>query len=98
MRQLKREYQGGTADIIIWRTGTEESPEYLVTYSQQGTGRTAERFLEIQSTPDSEIIGVFYGVNEKGGKAVSDLLFNNMLKGKIRVLTSPELEEILCED
>lgn len=95
MRQLKREYADGTTAIIIWKQGKGESLKYIINYSQNGG---CEAFLKIQSTRDSEIIGAFYGVNEKGTKAVSNLLSDNMLQGKLKVITSSELENILCED
>ncbi len=95
MRNLKREYYGGEINIIVWKQGTEESSKYFINYSRNGS---AEAFIEIQSTPDSEIIGAFYDVNEKGQQAVSNLLSDNLLLGKLRVLTSSELEETLYED
>ncbi len=95
MRQLKREYSGGTTDLMIWKQGADESLKYIVVYSQRGL---TDAFIKIQSTPDSEIIGVFYGVNKKGEKAVSNLVNDNLLQGKLRVITSSELEETLCED
>ena len=97
MTELKREYRNGRIDIVIWKKGDE----YTITYNQipgnENSRTTGERFLEIQETPCSEVVGVFYRVNDQGVKAVTNRLFDNMLEGRLKVLTHSDLEEVLCE-
>ena len=92
MKQIKREYLGGETNIVVWRE--EDSYTFAFSKSQDGTART---FLDIQSTPGSEVVGTFYGINTQGTKAVEDRLFDNLLRGRTEPITLSDLEEVLCE-
>ena len=91
MSELKREYQDGRIEIIVWRDGDS----YLVTFNSTDSSTNAHVFAKIQETPGSEVLGVFSGVNELGVEAVRDRLFENLLHGRTRPITSSELQKLL---
>ena len=92
MTKLKKEYCGGGISLIVWRDGDNQTVISSLNYEY-----LPDRFLQIQETPGSEVIGAFFEINEKGFKAVSERLYDNMLAGRERVITLSDLEEVLCE-
>ncbi len=94
MPELKREYRGGSVEIIIWRDGDS----YSITFNNNNPRANAEVYARMQEKPLSRVIGIFPGVNEHGANAVRDMLFENMREGRTEVLTQSELQKLLYED
>ncbi len=92
MKQLKKDYQGGDLSLIVWI----DKDRYTV-LSSLDSQTISHRYLEIQQTPSSEIIGAFFGLRVEGFKAVSERLYDNMLADKEKPLALSDLEEVLCE-